>query len=255
MSPRETLVVDIGNSRIKWARLSGRELLEPGGASHGESPAAALQSMVEAQPKGIGRLVATNVGGEALGRALTEAAMDAWGTAPEFVTPVSAGHGVRNGYSSPSRLGADRWVALIAAYQTAGGAASVIDAGTTVTLDAVDAEGQHLGGLIMAGPKIVCAALDRETSGIGEVGGTPRAPTGLDVLGASTEEAVRNGAMLSIASALDRALAAIAAKLREQPVVYITGGDARVFSAWLETETQYRANLVLEGLAYIATES
>ena len=234
--------------------MSGRRLADPGEALHIESPSAALRTMLEAQPKGIKRLVATNVGGDSLGSALTEVAIESWGITPEFVTPARERYGVRCAYSDPSRLGADRWAALVAAHRSTRGAACVIDAGTTVTLDALDAKGQHLGGLIMAGPRIVCAALHRETSGIGETRGTPRAPSGVDVLGTSTEDAVANGAMLSVASALDRACGVVSVEVGEQPTVYITGGAARVLSLWLETETQYRADLVLEGLAFIAAE-
>jgi pantothenate kinase type III len=60
--------------------------------------------------------------------------------------------------------------------------------------------------------------------------------------------------MLSVASALDRAIAVLAAGDKERPTVYITGGNALILSDWLETKTQYRANLVLEGLAFVAVE-
>ena len=250
-----TLLVDIGNSRIKWARMNGQGLIDPGEAAHAESPARALRAMADAQPGEVSRLTATNVGGETMRSALNDLAKEHWGLTPEFVTPREEAHGVRCAYPDPSRLGADRWVALIAARQSAPGAACVIDAGTTVTLDALDPNGRHLGGLIMAGPRIVYAALERETSGIGETSATPGAPVGIEVLGTNTEDAVAKGAMLSLAGALDRALAAVANEVRGAPTVYMTGGDAQVLSAWLETETQYRANLVLEGLAFIAAES
>ena len=61
--------------------------------------------------------------------------------------------------------------------------------------------------------------------------------------------------MLGLAGAVDRALDAVAKEVQGELTVYITGGDALVLSAWLETETQFRANLVLEGLAFIAAES
>jgi len=254
MIPREILFVDIGNSRIKWARASEGRLVDPCEDLHMESPATAIQSMVEVQPNDIGRLVAVNVAGPVLGSLLTEVAMNNWGIAPEFVEPVRDGHGIRCGYSDPSQLGADRWVALIAAYQLTKGAASVIDAGTTVTLDSVDAEGQHLGGLIMAGPQMVCAALHQGTDGIGKISRALRPPTGISMLGTDTDKAVANGAMLSVASALDRAIAVLAVGDKERSTVYITGGNALILSDWLETKTQYRANLVLEGLAFVAVE-
>ena len=168
-----TLLVDIGNSRVKWARVNGQNLTGLGEAAHGELPARALQAMVDAQPGDISRLTVTNVGGETIQLTLNDLAKARWGITPEFVTPRKEAHGVRCSYPDPSRLGADRWAALIAARQFAPGSACVIDSGTTVTLDALDPNGQHLGGLIMAGPRIVSAALERETSGIGETSGTP----------------------------------------------------------------------------------
>ncbi len=255
-----TLVVDIGNSRIKWAQAIEGSLLGPGEACHAESPEAALEALARSTPSEIDRVLVTNVAGEVLGSALGTISINRWGVAPNFVTPVAEGHGITCGYTDPSRLGADRWVALIAAHRLTGGAACVIDAGTTVTLDAADAEGQHLGGIILAGPRIISAALRRETSGIGQTAhsmatATGGAPSGIRVLGRNTDEAVANGAMLSLAGALDRALSAVSGGLGAPPTVYITGGDARVLSTWLESATQYRANLVLEGLAFIAAEA
>ena len=250
-----TLLVDIGNSRVKWAQVNGQNLTGLGEAAHGESPTHALKAMADAQPEDISRLTVTNVGGGTIQLILNDLAKERWGLTPEFVTPRKEAHGVRCSYPDPSRLGADRWAALIAARQFAPGSACVIDSGTTVTLDALDHNGQHLGGLIMAGPRIVSGALERETSGIGETSGTPGTPVGIEVLGTNTEDAVAKGVMLGLAGAVDRALDAVAKEVQGELTVYITGGDALVLSAWLETETQFRANLVLEGLAFIAAES
>ncbi len=248
------LVVDIGNSRIKWACVTERRLRDPCEIVHRQAPGPALSSLARAVPGRIGRVVASNVAGDALGSAFTTFAERRWGVTPEFVLPATEAHGLHCGYADPSRLGADRWVALIAAYRLAGGAACVIDAGTAVTLDAVDAQGRHLGGLILAGPRMVATALDRQTSGIGETRGRPEQGRGVDVLGASTDEAIAKGAMLSLAGALDRTVSAVAAEIQTRPRVFITGGDAAQLAAWLETGTEYRQYLVLEGLAAISGE-
>ena len=165
------LVVDIGNTRIKWACVSERGLVDPGEAVHGRVPGAALESLAEAAPARLDRVVAVNVAGEVFVSTFTEFVQRRWNLDPEFVTTEHEGHGVRCAYADPSRMGSDRWVALIAGFRLAGGAACVIDAGTAVTLDVVDASGRHLGGLILAGPRVIATALDRQTSGIGE---TPR---------------------------------------------------------------------------------
>ncbi len=246
------LVVDIGNTRIKWAYVSGRRLIDPGEAVHKRIPAAALESLAKAAPGRPDRVVAVDVAGEGFVSAFTEMVKQRWGRVPEFVTTEHHGHGVRCAYADPSRMGSDRWVALIAGFRLARGAACVIDAGTAVTLDAVDPRGRHLGGLILAGPKVIATALDRQTSGIGETGGRTRPARGADVLGTSTDEAVARGAMLGLAGALDRAVSAVAGELDERPPVYLTGGDATGLSSWLETRCEYRPHLVLEGLGCIA---
>lgn len=246
------LVVDIGNTRIKWASESGSGLADPGEAVHERIPGAALESLAAAAPGRPDRVVAVNVAGEGFVAAFTEMVKRRWDRVPEFVTTERHGHGVRCAYADPSRMGADRWVALIAGFRLAAGAACVIDAGTAVTLDAVDPRGRHLGGLILAGPRVIATALDRQTSGIGETGGHSRPARGAAVLGTSTDEAVARGAMLGLAGALDRAVSAVAGELDEPPPVYLTGGDAARLSPWLETRCEHRPHLVLEGLASIA---
>lgn len=211
-----------------------------------------MESLAKAAPGRPDRVVAVDVAGEDFVSAFTEMVKRRWGRVPEFVSTKHHGHGVRCAYADPSRMGSDRWVALIAGFRLAAGAACVIDAGTAVTLDAVDPRGRHLGGLILAGPKVIAAALDRQTSGIGETGGRSRPARGAAVLGTSTDEAVARGAMLGLAGALDRAVSAIAGELDEQPPVYLTGGDATRLSPWLETRCEHRPHLVLEGLGSIA---
>ncbi len=246
------LVVDIGNTRIKWARISGRRLVDPGDAVHDQIPGPALESLADATPDRPDRVVAVNVAGDGFVTAFTEMVKRRWDLAPEFVSTEPRGYGVRCAYADPSRMGSDRWVALIAGFRLAAGAACVIDAGTAVTLDAVDSRGRHLGGLILAGPRLIATALDRQTSGIGETRGRYRPVRGAAVLGTSTDEAVARGAMLGLSGALDRAVSAMAAELEDRPAIYLTGGDARRLSSWLETRCEYRPHLVLEGLGSIA---
>jgi type III pantothenate kinase len=120
-----------------------------------------------------------------------------------------------------------------------------------VTFDALDAGGQHLGGLILAGPRLAAAALAQATHDIGATPLAGRPPPGIELLGKSTAEAVGNGAMLAVAAALDRACRTVAVMLGAPPRVLLAGGDAPALAPWLETEAELRADLVLEGLALI----
>lgn len=250
-----TVVVDIGNARIKWARVEDGNLLSPGQASHRDNPEQALESLIRALPGQVGRVVATNVAGKKMGSRFTALVNDHWGRQAEFIESMARQFGVTCAYAEPRRLGADRWVALLAARHLAAESACVIDAGTAVTLDAVDGAGQHLGGLIMAGPRLVAAALDRQTSDIGPTVAPHEVPHGLALLGCSTEQAVAHGAMLALASAVDRAVAVVTEELNAKPLVFVTGGEGRSLLPWLATKVQYRAHLVLEGLALISGNS
>jgi type III pantothenate kinase len=258
-------VVDIGNARIKWAHVvAGRHvtgsdgrLVGGGAAVHVDALDAALASLAAALPERLTRIVASNVAGPEMAVRLAELAERRWGIRPELVETAAETLGVRCGYRDPRRLGVDRWVAVVAAHLLAtasarGAPACVINAGSAYTFDAVDSAGQHLGGLILPGPRIAADALDRSTRRIGPTPPAKRLPAGVDLLGKSTEEAVGHGALLGPAAAFDRAIRIVERALGAAPVVYVAGGDADLLAEWVETEVEVRADLVLEGLALIA---
>lgn len=247
-----TLLVDIGNTQLKWARANNGQLTALGRAAlTAEDP---LEPLAAALVEPAGRIVAANVAGAEIESGL-QALARARGAKLTVVRPAPLQHGVRCAYADPSRLGADRWVGVVAAHFLIAGSACVIDAGTTVTFDVVTGGGEHLGGLIMAGPKIAASALSRETRGIGATTPAQAAAVGLELLGANTNTAVAHGAMLEIAAGLDRAVAEIAAALGEPLTVVLTGGGAVALESWLKTEVSYRPHFILEGLAQIAAAS
>lgn len=248
------VVIDIGNARIKWARVEGGRLQMIGHALHLDGFETAFERLAAELPRTLERVIVANVAGERFAKRVAELTRARFRLEPEFVATTTERFGVRCGYANPARLGVDRWIAVIAAHHRSKDAACVIGAGTAVTFDAIDASGQHLGGLIFAGARLVAAALDRSTS---DIGATPLAggpPTGLGLLGRNTDTAVGNAAMLGTAAALDRAVARVGEGLGTAPRVLVTGGDGPHLCAWLETETQLAADLVLEGLALFAGE-
>ena len=244
-------LVDIGNTRIKWALYDGKRLAQHGSAVHRGAVDSAMTAFAAALPRELTRVVVANVAGDALERALRAVAGS---RAVDFVATSAERFGVRCAYAEPQRLGVDRWVAVLAAHRLAAGAACVIQSGTAVTFDAVAGDGAHLGGLILPGARLLAAALDRNTSNIGATPAPPGAPKGLALLGRDTATAVGHGAMLAISSALDRAVRTVAAAVGAAPRVYLTGGDAVEVAPWLETKVEARADLVLEGLALFAAE-
>ena len=212
-------LIDVGNTRIKWAALEHGELTQSGHAWHRGTLDAALAALASALPSRVGRFVVANVAGQEVAERLNDLARQRSGLEPRFVTTAHAQFGVRCAYADPARLGVDRWVAVLAAYHAAHGAACVLDAGTAVTFDAVAADGRHLGGLIFPGAHMAAAALQQRTSEIGPTLTVARAPVGLELLGTSTNAAVAHGAMLELAAALDRAHEGCRGKLNQQGVV------------------------------------
>ena len=243
------ILVDIGNTRIKWAQVEDGRLANIGNAVHRDLREHALASFAAALPQRATRAIVANVAGDAIGRDLKELLRIRARITPEFVVVRAEQFGVRCAYADPSRLGVDRWIAVLAAHHLASGAACVIDAGTAVTFDAVDAHGMHLGGLILPGPRLVASTLDSNTDAIGATQSPGVRPQGLDLLGKSTNAAVGNGAMLALTGALERAIGAVESSLKERPKVYLTGGDAGALQGWLESDVDLRRDLVLEGLA------
>ncbi len=249
------VVVDFGNTRIKWARVEDGKLAERGQAVHRDGLEPALAVFEAALPAAPERVLVSNVAGPAVAQRLTDLVRRRSGVAPELVATTSERLGVRCAYPEPARLGVDRWIAVLAAHHLAAGRpACVIDAGTAATFDAVDANGQHLGGLIFAGAHLLVAALARDTSDIGAMRAFAPPAAGLALLATNTEAAVGRGAMLALAAAFDRALRTVEEALGAPPAVYLTGGDAAALQGWLETEVKLRADLVLEGLALLALE-
>jgi type III pantothenate kinase len=247
------MLVDIGNTRIKWASLERGRLVGRGSAVHRDSldeSLLAFDAALPAQP----RIIASNVAGAAVGARLEALVATRPGASLELVATSAERFGVRCAYAEPSRLGVDRWVAVLAAHhaQRPRAAACVLNAGTAVTFDAVDGSGAHLGGLILPGASLQAAALDRYTSNIGRTAPATAVARGLELLGRNTDVAVAHGAWLALAAALDRAVATVASALGAKPVVYLTGGDADALHGWLETRVELRADLVLEGLALFA---
>lgn len=247
------VVVDAGNSRIKWARADGGALADIGQAPLEAGARSGLDALEAAMASAAERIVAANVAGPEVAAQL-ESLADRLGAELSIVSPAARQFGVRCAYRDPRRLGADRWVGVVAAHLLLSGAACIVDAGTTVTLDVVTADGVHRGGLIMAGPSVVASALGRGTRGIGATTPAESAAAGLALLGVTTNAAVAHGTMLAIAAGVDRAVAEVAVALDEPMTVVLTGGGAPALKSWLGTEVSYRPHFILEGLARIAAE-
>ncbi len=247
------IAIDCGNTRLKWARFEGLERRDGGHASfRGEAdPFAALGHALIDESE---RVLVANVAGDEVAARVADAVRLALGREPEFVAVEPSAHGVECAYSDPGTLGVDRWVAMIAARRLVDGPFAVVGAGTALTFDAVDGSGQHLGGLILPGDRLMLETLSSRAEQLPAVEPAASAPAGLGLLGRSTAEAMSYGARLALAAAVDRAAAAVATALDAKLTMFLTGGDAPVLADWLASEASVKADLVLEGLALIGRD-
>ncbi|MCC5862788.1 MAG: type III pantothenate kinase [Gammaproteobacteria bacterium] len=248
------LLVDAGNSRLKWALWDGQRLSSPGRCPARSDPAGAVRALVSAAPEQLDGVLVANVAGPWMADALRRGLARACARPPVFVASTATALGVRCAYANPARLGVDRWVAVIAAFHHVAGAALVVDAGTAVTIDAVAADGRHLGGLILAGRELMARALYRDTSDIGRAHLQALPGEAEAAFGRSTDEAVSFGAAWALVGAVERARSAAAGALGERPPLLVTGGGAPELLPYLDGAVEHRPQLLLEGLARFAGE-
>lgn len=253
----KVLLVDLGNTRIKWARLGPRGVGRQKAAAHAGWQAADFSRALfgsaarDALASGI-RVVAVSVASEPLRRAFAGAVRAATGRAPLFCTSVKRAGGVRNAYREPWRLGADRWIALVGARALCSPApALVVDIGTATTLDLLDGRGVHRGGAILPGPALMIESLLRDTGGIRRrAGGAAR---GRRPFARDTASALAAGALHGTAGAIDRAFAQARRELRSRSVrLILTGGAAAAIAPLLIARASLVPDLVLQGLAVLA---
>ena len=239
------LLADVGNSRVKWVTCERGEFSRRGQASHNEE---SWVAMAESQWRDLprpARVVIVSVAGLEACVGLTEWIGQRWGIVAEFVASTAAACGIRNSYVEPERMGADRWVAMIAARALTDRTCYVVDCGTAVTIDALAADGRHLGGVIIPGMRLMREALYRETRRIPPETGEVR------LFGQSTRDCVWGGAVYAVASAVDgiteRMIADHGAGLR-----LLTGGDAETVLPHLQLEYRLEPDLIFTGLQVIA---
>ena len=237
------LALDVGNTRLKWARYAAPML------AHGAVFLEAIDELAEGQWRDLpppSSMLGSVVAGEGIRRRV-EAQLEIWDVEPRWVVSSAAACGVVNGYEHPSRLGVDRWVALIGARHRilARGAPRpilVVMVGTAVTVDALDAEGRFLGGLILPGFGLMLRALEMGTAGL-------KAPTGESVdFPTNTSDALMSGGADAIAGAVERMHRKLLRRCGQEPALIMSGGAAVKLASISDLRFETIETLIFEGL-------
>lgn len=251
------LLIDAGNSRIKWALVSGGNWLCSGDLPtvQADRLAQGIADQLALQTPGTGlhdirQIWVSNVAGEECARHIRNIAAGRSGQ-PHFVVARKSQCGVSNAYSSPSQLGSDRWAALIAAWHLVHGECLVVNSGTATTIDALSAQGEFVGGLILPGVELMqcslVAAADQLKSAPGEYVRFPL----------NSADALFSGAIQASCGAIERQYNLLG---DDGAQVILSGGAARVLQPCLDQKLfaappRVVDNLVLQGLSLMAQEA
>lgn len=233
------LLLDVGNSRCKWALVRDGAWVRQGVADNGE-PDALRYAFRDLPP--CSRILVSNVAGADMAQRVS-AACAGWACSPEFVTAQAEQCGVRNSYQQPGQLGSDRWAALIAAWKRVGGACLVVSCGTATTIDALSPSGEFLGGLILPGLGLMRRSLAANTAQLGAEPGTLRE------FPRNTADAIYSGMLRATLGAIDHQFGLL--RRHGAAICLLGGGAAGEVQPHLDVPLQRVDNLVLEGLQVI----
>lgn len=240
------LELDCGNTLIKWRLLDRDTSLAVAGGVVGsdEELLQAVRDMSVALL--VCRLVSVRSDEETA--RLVRSLEQAFAIQCHCARPALELGGVRNGYEQYERLGLDRWLALVAAYQLSRRACLVLDLGTAVTADFVAADGLHLGGFICPGMPLMRSQLRTHTRRTRYADSEAAQAFGSRHPGRSTAEAVERGCSLMLQGFVQSQLALATELLGESFEVFLTGGDAALVAAMLP-RARVVPDLVFVGLA------
>ncbi len=246
------LALDVGNTRLKWAQYAAPVVGAPvlaQGAVFLEN----IDKLADEEWSGLpvpSRILGCIVAGDAVKRRVEEQ-MEHWEVAPRWVVSSAQEAGVINGYDHPARLGADRWVAMIGARHRllARGVQKpcvVVMVGTAVTVEAIDASGKFLGGIILPGHGIMLRALESGTAGL-------HVPTGeVRDFPTNTSDALTSGGTFAIAGAVQRMVENTTRHCGEEPECIMTGGAGWKMAPSMSVEVELVEGLIFDGLLEIA---
>lgn len=267
------LLVDVGNTRLKFAFywqspsgqavISNQEAMIHKGQMRQEIDAAmkkARQAVAEQQEK-ISRVLVSSVAGELTEQAMIKATQAHFGLSPEFARTGKTFSGLTIAYEQPAKLGVDRWLAMLAALRLErfepllkkqekpeNSSVCVVDSGSALTIDVVSAKGDHQGGFIIPGLRLMYDSL---LNGTREVQAESPVFESRD-WGINTNQAVTHGAVFAVVATVAEAYRQFARQVGGDVALVLTGGDAQILSSGLQAACQVQAkqvpDLVLRGL-------
>lgn len=258
------LLIDMGNTRIKWALASSPAHARPeagqcagdwqatGVALHAEAERLLAQALAG---QSLRQVVASNVAG-APWQARLEAVLEEGAGVPceqiEWFSATPHAGGVRNCYPLPDQLGADRFASVIGARALyPGQPLLVVTCGTATTIDALSSQGEFLGGMILPGLGLMAQALAGNTAQLPRIGETIDLPS---LFADNTQHAIVSGCLNAHVGAIGRAAQGHPEAGAAPVHCLLSGGAGAMVAPYLATPATVVENLVLIGLHAVALE-
>jgi type III pantothenate kinase len=236
------LELDCGNTRVKWRVRSDNLVIMRGiFLTHEGFNAATSHELAGAN---IERVLIGSVLGDDFARKLASWAIAYLGVNPEFAVSEPHCNGVVNGYQQPEKLGVDRWLAILAAKAKGSSASVIVDCGSAITVDLVTSQGEHLGGYIAPGLRLMREALTTKTMAIklGQIGYPEN-----DFPGRNTVAAIKSAEFAMVSGLVEHAKAILRNYESDDAGILVTGGDGEWLVGMLKAAI-YEEDLVLDGL-------
>ncbi|MBL1457828.1 MULTISPECIES: type III pantothenate kinase [unclassified Methylophaga] len=245
------LLVDIGNSQIKWTTIQSKVLAD---SQYFSRPKTGIKAALNKAWKSLDDIEAvfvSNVAGDKIAAQLTEWIDKQWKLTPVFVQSEKRRFGVTNAYEQPETLGVDRWLAIVAGRQHARQVTCVIDCGTAITVDIVTEKGQHQGGLIVPGLSLMKKMLTDNTDALGNV----TQESEFNLLATNTHTAIQAGTLYMVTATLENLINDLQQNFTDEVRFLITGGDAEEIIPLMPQPLIHEPDLVLKGLAQYARQN
>jgi len=235
------LLIDIGNTRIKWAVEKDNIIKKSIAIEHNKTD---FISLIRQAWVGIERpkkIVISCVSSKEIANQLIAVADSIWVDVNIIVAKSSvSGFSISNGYKQANKLGVDRWLALIALHHYYPGDNVVVDCGTAITIDALNKQGQHLGGVISPGLQLMKHSLFQGTEDLSNVDKVFSVG-----LSSNTESAIYSGTVLAALALIEKVLI----DYTNYQTLVLTGGDAELLSQYLNCKVILEPDFVLKGLS------
>ena len=237
------LYLDIGNTRSKWLLEEGGQFRRGWVELGGKCEKTALQAIANE----VGFVAVSCVKGDEYVDSLAGSVDDAWGVTLSVAVTLANQRGLTCAYDDPSKLGIDRWLVMLAAWDRYKKPTCIVDCGSAITIDLVASSGLHMGGYILPGLRLGVESLLKGTDKV--VVDYDNLNKAALTLGQNTTEAVYNGAVFSLNANVIEAMKSLReSSKREDCILLLTGGDGLLLSELTALESVYDEDLVLHGL-------